>query len=142
MSLRQRPEDQQLPVPNDRKPIHDTVSEELEHFGFPCIREVKADLLARKELGIRRYGTPLQSFNHRDWMQDAYEEMLDTLVYLRQGLDELGVGPFPWQNHAEEDKLHRMDQQVRRIWQITMRSYQAVMGEACTMRMLMSERVS
>ena len=142
MTLRQRPEDQPLPVPNGRTPIHDTVCEELDHFGFPCTREVQADLQSRKELGIKRYGTPLQSFNHRDWMRDAYEELLDSMVYLRQGLDELGVGPFPSLSAGDEKVLRGMDQEVRRIWQITVRAYQTVMGEACTMRMLIGERES
>lgn len=46
------------------------------------------DMKARKELGIKRYGTPLQAFNGRNALQDAYEEVLDLTVYLRQCIEE------------------------------------------------------
>jgi hypothetical protein len=51
-------------------------------------RMVQADLDARLELGIRRYGQPLQPFNGRDSLRDAYEEALDLVVYLRTLLYE------------------------------------------------------
>ena len=34
------------------------------------------DLKARYEEGVRRYGVPLQPFNERDALQDAYEEAI------------------------------------------------------------------
>jgi len=49
---------------------------------------VQRDLQARMELGIRRYGTPLQAHNGRSALRDAYEESLDLAVYLRQALEE------------------------------------------------------
>lgn len=64
---------QPLPLPNDRPAIQDLVI---------------ADILKRKELGIRRYGTPLQAGNGRNALLDAYEEALDLAVYLRQALEE------------------------------------------------------
>ena len=67
--LRQRPGDQPLPVPNAHPAIQDLVL---------------ADIEARRELGIQRYGTPLQPFNGRDSLRDAYEEALDLAIYLRQ----------------------------------------------------------
>lgn len=71
--LRQRPGDQPLPTPNDRPHIHDLVA---------------ADIQARKELGTRRYGTPLQPHNGRDALRDAYEELLDGACYIRQEIEE------------------------------------------------------
>jgi hypothetical protein len=49
---------------------------------------VMADMAARKELGIQRYGVALQAGNGRDALQDAYEEALDLTMYLRQAIEE------------------------------------------------------
>jgi len=71
--LRQRAEDQQLPTPNDNPSIHGLVIE---------------DIRERLELGINRYGTPLQAHNGRNALRDAYEEVLDLAVYVKQVLEE------------------------------------------------------
>jgi hypothetical protein len=42
-----------------------------------------ADIEARRQVGIARYGQGHRPFNGRDTLLDAYEEMLDFLVYLR-----------------------------------------------------------
>lgn len=49
---------------------------------------VIADLQARMDLGIVRYGTPLRPFNGRNTLLDAYQESLDLCVYLRSALIE------------------------------------------------------
>lgn len=49
---------------------------------------VQADLEDRLQLGIRRYGQPLQPHNGRNHLRDAYEEALDLAVYLRAALHE------------------------------------------------------
>jgi hypothetical protein len=49
---------------------------------------VIADIVARRQVGIQRYGTALQSHNGRDALQDAYEEALDLACYLRQAIAE------------------------------------------------------
>jgi hypothetical protein len=49
----------------------------------PVVPQVIADLDARMALGVQRYGVPLQPFNGRDMLQDAYEEALDLAVYLK-----------------------------------------------------------
>lgn len=72
-TLRQRPEDQPLPVPNDRPQVADLVI---------------ADIESRRQLGVRRYGTPLQPHNGRDALRDAYEEALDLAHYLCQAIWE------------------------------------------------------
>lgn len=81
--LRLRPGDQPLPVPNNLPEIHPLVA---------------ADIEARRQLGIQRYGQALQPGNQRDSLRDAYEECLDLACYLRQALyerDELGMQGFP-----------------------------------------------
>lgn len=70
---KQRPGDQPLPVKND----------------LPCIQDlVIADIEARKQVGISRYGTTLQPHNQRDALQDAYDEAMDLCVYLKQCIYE------------------------------------------------------
>lgn len=49
---------------------------------------VMADLETRLQVGIQRYGTPLQPHNGRDALRDAYEEALDLACYLRQAIAE------------------------------------------------------
>lgn len=62
-----------MPVPNSNIFITDLVIKDLEK---------------RREIGIQTYGTPLQAFNGRNGLLDAYEEALDLCVYLRQCLEE------------------------------------------------------
>lgn len=45
---------------------------------------VMEDMAARDAEGRRKYGVPLQPFNGRDALVDAYQESLDQCVYLRQ----------------------------------------------------------
>ena len=65
--------DQALPTVNDRPFVQDLVI---------------ADIEERKQHGIRKYGTALQSGNGRNMLLDAYEEALDLAIYLRGMLDE------------------------------------------------------
>jgi hypothetical protein len=62
-----------FPVPNDRPAVWSLVI---------------ADMMARDREGRRKYGTPLQPFNGRDALVDAYQEALDLAVYLRQAIAE------------------------------------------------------
>lgn len=75
--LRHRPGDQPLPVPNGQPDIQS---------------QVIADIAARRELGIQRYGTALQPHNGRDALRDAYEEAIDLAMYLKQALVERDGG--------------------------------------------------
>ena len=47
------------------------------------------DMQTRDHIGVARYGTRLQSFNGRKALVDAYQEVLDLAVYLRQFIYEL-----------------------------------------------------
>lgn len=64
---------QPMPVGNDLPIIHHLVQQDLE---------------ARLTIGVERYGQPLQPHNGRNALQDAYEEVLDLAVYLRQAIYE------------------------------------------------------
>jgi hypothetical protein len=57
--------------------------------GLPAVWDlVIADMKERDAIGRERYGTPLQPFNGRDALVDAYQEALDLAVYLRQAIAE------------------------------------------------------
>lgn len=71
--MKLRPGDQPLPIVNGQPFVQDAVI---------------ADIEARKQVGIERYGTPLQPFNGRDALRDAYEEAIDLTMYLKQLLIE------------------------------------------------------
>ena len=49
---------------------------------------VKQDLDSRIDVGEKRYGERLTTFNGRDSLQDAYQEVLDLVMYLRQEIEE------------------------------------------------------
>ena len=49
---------------------------------------VLKDMEDRRQFGINKYGTPVQPFNGRDSLVDAYQEALDLCVYLRQAIEE------------------------------------------------------
>ena len=50
--------------------------------------EVKKDLDARDRLGIMKYKTSLQTHDGRDALNDAYQEALDLVMYLKQAIME------------------------------------------------------
>ena len=49
---------------------------------------VIADMQERDRFGLQKYNTRLQPFNGRDPLVDAYQEVLDLAVYLRQSIFE------------------------------------------------------
>ncbi len=67
---------QGLPTVNNQPYIHDLVIVDIE---------------ARRAIGIERYGTALQPHNGRNALLDAYEEVLDLAMYLKQRLVEEGA---------------------------------------------------
>lgn len=50
--------------------------------------KVIEDMEERRKHGIEKYGVPVQPFNGRDPLIDAYQEALDLCVYLRQAIEE------------------------------------------------------
>ena len=49
---------------------------------------VMGDMATRNVFGTKKYGTPLQTFNGRAALVDAYQEALDLVVYLKQQILE------------------------------------------------------
>lgn len=80
-----------LPVKNDRPYIQDLVIADLngpQSEEAPGAARVARDVEKRKQFGITKYGTGLQAFNGRNPLVDAYQEILDGVMYLRQALEE------------------------------------------------------
>jgi hypothetical protein len=50
--------------------------------------KIISDLKNRSEIGYKKYGHYLESFNGRNSLQDAYEESLDMCMYLKQSILE------------------------------------------------------
>lgn len=99
-----RPGSQPLPVPQEGVPgSHDMVLADLRGILVrrqsalrasgqtkeaeavrKLLKEIETDLLERRALGLRRYGSLLQPGNGRDPLRDAYEEVVDLVCYFRQ----------------------------------------------------------
>lgn len=91
----QRPGDQPLPTARP---------------GAPDVQSmVLTDLEARRQVGIQRYGTALQTNNGRDMLRDAYEEALDLCVYLRGVIAERDEAATPRPYHLG----HEVDESGR-----------------------------
>lgn len=91
-------EDQPAPVAADRQPIWPMVIKYVElNYTDDESSEIKAvsqlvqDMAKRHQVGIARYGVPLTSGNGRNSLVDAYQELLDFVVYARTWLDERGI---------------------------------------------------
>lgn len=63
---------------------------------------VITDLRQREQVGIRRYGRTLETFNGRNALIDAYEEVLDLAQYIKQVL-------------MEDDALRAENERLRRV---------------------------
>jgi hypothetical protein len=95
--------DQPSPKATDRRATWDIVMSYVEQLrcdnahvalgvDADVLSLVLADMRARDTLGAQRHGTRLTSGNGRDHLVDAFEELLDSCVYLMNELDEHGVG--------------------------------------------------
>lgn len=84
-------EEQPMPVATDGPHIHDLVVADVRDSGLSRALQVALDVARRKQVGVARYGQPLQAHNGRDALRDAYEEVLDLLVYLKQYQQECGA---------------------------------------------------
>jgi len=71
--------------------VRDPDSDQIlpEKNSSPYVQDlVIADIEYRKELGRKKYGTLLQPNNGRDFFLDLYEELLDSVIYLRGLMEE------------------------------------------------------
>lgn len=75
------------PIPNDNPSIHDLVIEDLKDTIFDGLIKHIED---RKQLGLEKYGIPLQCGNGRNALIDAFQELGDAIAYLKQDAVEKG----------------------------------------------------
>lgn len=79
------PATQQQPEP---RPGGESVTDWLLSYmgaNAPTHREIlAADIEARREFGIKRYGTELRTHNGRSALTDLYQELLDACQYAAQ----------------------------------------------------------
>lgn len=68
--------------------LHEFVDYAMPDLEF-ALGTTEAWLKTRYEEGLKKYGTPLQTFNGRDAVQDAWEEAADLTQYLEQAMLEL-----------------------------------------------------
>ena len=86
--------DQPAPVATGRRPTWEIVMAHVElRLPADMAALVLVDMRERDAVGRERYGTPLTSHNGRDHLVDAYQEILDSVVYLANELDEHGADP-------------------------------------------------
>jgi hypothetical protein len=55
------------------------------------LNEVIKDMIAREQLGIKKYGTTIDrdDYNLKDWLQHALEEQMDSVLYLKKAIQQL-----------------------------------------------------
>lgn len=70
---RYRVNSQPAPIATDSMAIADPAAQDIEK---------------RKQMGIQKYGVPLQHDNGRDHLLDAYEEAIDLALYLRAEIEK------------------------------------------------------
>lgn len=83
-------QEQPKPITNETTPIWELVI---------------ADMHERDNIGRRKYGTPLQVFNNRDGLVDLYQELLDSIVYVRKEIEE---------RKLKQDLLARLETHIAR----------------------------
>ena len=54
---------------------------------------IHEDLISSDIKGANEYGVTVdrQDYSHKDWLQEAYEEVLDTAKYLKRAIDTSGT---------------------------------------------------
>jgi hypothetical protein len=87
-------EDQPAPIHTGRRATWDIVMSYVElRLPADTAALVLADMRDRDKIGKERYGVRLTSHNGRDHLVDAYQEILDSVVYLANELDEHDADP-------------------------------------------------
>jgi hypothetical protein len=111
--------DQPPPKATDRRPTWDMVMsyvDQLRCEGVHVSLGIDADVIGlvlgdmrdRDAVGVKRHGARLTSGNGRDHLVDAYQELLDSCVYLMNELDEHGVDlSTELSDDVFPDKAHR-----------------------------------
>lgn len=65
-----------------------TVEQPIPHGEIEIAPLVQKDIEERAKVGCKKYGELLKSNNGRNALWDAYQEVLDLCMYLRQKIEE------------------------------------------------------
>jgi len=59
-------------------------------FLDPIVESVRCDLLARSQVGLRKYKVGLNrtDLTRKEWLQHMYEELLDAALYAKRAIQE------------------------------------------------------
>lgn len=79
-------------------------------------REIPAQLLERRRLGIKRYGTSLQAHNGRIACRDLREELLDALAYSEQ--EAVERAKLEEDLRDEQGTRQGLEARLDRIWRL------------------------
>ena len=69
----------------------------------------------RAEMGRKKYGTYLTANNGRNALVDAYQEVLDMIVYLRQKIADGDIAPRPCDGYATRPEPAPVSQGGERV---------------------------
>lgn len=82
--------------------LDESQSPPIPNYEMPIVDMMIIELLQRKQVGIKRYGTPLQAHNGRNPLRDALEESIDQSLYLYQAWREDLEAQEQTQAHLQE----------------------------------------
>lgn len=118
--------DQPEPIVNESEALWPKVIDDVYDMGgdwrIPglLVCQVADDMMERHTVGMKRYGTALQANNGRNPLVDAYQELLDAAVYLKQACIECDTAEL-----GDSLLLQRM--------------YENVLTEAISLRAVMND---
>ena len=74
--------------------------------------EVCQDIASRQRIGIKKYGVTVDAnrLSLEQWLQHAYEEGLDQVIYLKKAIKELNIKKCIGQDSAEIQPENRVEE--------------------------------
>ena len=75
-------------------PVVEALDAMIKRLKPPFVGEVLADIQARAEYGLQKYGVPLRPFDTSDPIKEAYQEAIDGAIYATQALMEISITPL------------------------------------------------
>ena len=104
-----------------------------------AVRAMVSDMQKRHEFGVGKYGVPLVAKNDRDHLSDAYQELLDAIVYLRAQIETMGGLPDP-NDLRKLEAIAREDRRKPATYRRILRIYAQTLENAIELRIILAER--
>ena len=122
-----------------RATAHFKVGTQSEENKANALHSVAEDMQKRHEFGIAKYGVPLVAKNDRDHLSDAYQELLDAIVYLRAQIETMGGLPDP-NDLRKLEAIAREDRRKPATYRRILRIYAQTLENAIELRTILAER--